>query len=48
MIKAAWFDCLVITVSNNFPYKPIILKSYNRLLPIYTGKIDLVLNNNLN
>lgn len=35
-------SCLVqffsIKVSNNFPYKPIMLESY-RLLPIYTSRI---------
>ena len=29
-----------ITISNNFPYKPIILKSY-RHSPIYTSRIGL-------
>lgn len=35
-VKAAWSDFLTITISNNFPYKSIILKSY-RQWPIYSS-----------
>lgn len=40
MVKGAWSDFLVISVSNKFIYKPVILESY-RLLPMYTSRIGL-------
>lgn len=40
IFKAAWSKFLAISVSNNFPYNLIILKSY-RLLPINTCRISL-------
>lgn len=40
IFKAAWYNFLAISVSNNYPYNLIILKSY-RLLPINTCRISL-------
>lgn len=41
LFTAEWSIFVVVTVSNNFPYKAIILESY-RLLPIYTSRISLL------
>lgn len=41
IIKAAWSDFFVITVSTFFPYKSFILESYG-LSPIYTSRISLL------
>lgn len=39
--KAVWTDFVAITISNYFPYIPIILKSY-RLSLIYASKFNLL------
>lgn len=44
MFQAAWSDFLVITVSNDFPNKLIILKRY-RLSSINSNKIGLFFKN---
>lgn len=46
IFKADWSDFFVIRVSNNFPYKPLILKSYTSRIGLLSKLEILKVNEN--